>query len=40
MPVDNESWWDVPVAEVADADSVRAVRAEYDAARQAERTYL
>src|SRR5713101_3616027 len=35
-----ESWWDVPVAEVAAADSVRAVRAEYDAARQAERTYL
>jgi 3D-(3,5/4)-trihydroxycyclohexane-1,2-dione acylhydrolase (decyclizing) len=35
-----ESWWDVPVAEVADADSVRAVRAEYDAARQAERSYL
>jgi 3D-(3,5/4)-trihydroxycyclohexane-1,2-dione acylhydrolase (decyclizing) len=35
-----ESWWDVPVAEVADADSVRAVRSEYDEARQAERSYL
>jgi 3D-(3,5/4)-trihydroxycyclohexane-1,2-dione acylhydrolase (decyclizing) len=35
-----ESWWDVPVAEVATAGSVRAVRAEYEQARQAERTYL
>ena len=35
-----ESWWDVPIAEVARAESVRAVRAEYDEARQAERTYL
>ena len=35
-----ESWWDVPIAEVARAEAVRAVRAEYDEARQAERTYL
>jgi 3D-(3,5/4)-trihydroxycyclohexane-1,2-dione acylhydrolase (decyclizing) len=35
-----ESWWDVPVAEVASAESVRAVRAEYEQARRAERTYL
>jgi 3D-(3,5/4)-trihydroxycyclohexane-1,2-dione acylhydrolase (decyclizing) len=35
-----ESWWDVPVAEVAETDSVRAVRAEYDEARQTERSYL
>ena len=35
-----ESWWDVPIAEVAEADSVRTVRAEYDEARQAERSYL
>jgi 3D-(3,5/4)-trihydroxycyclohexane-1,2-dione acylhydrolase (decyclizing) len=35
-----ESWWDVPIAEVAKVDAVRAVRAEYDAARQAERSYL
>ena len=37
---DYESWWDVPIAEVAEADSVRAVRAEYETARQAERSYL
>ena len=35
-----ESWWDVPIAEVAEADSVRTVRAEYDEAREAERSYL
>ncbi len=35
-----ESWWDVPIAEVAEADSVRSVRKEYDAARTAERNYL
>jgi 3D-(3,5/4)-trihydroxycyclohexane-1,2-dione acylhydrolase (decyclizing) len=35
-----ESWWDVPIAEVARAESVRAVRAEYEEAREAERTYL
>jgi len=35
-----ESWWDVPIAEVAEADSVRSVRKEYDAARTAERSYL
>jgi 3D-(3,5/4)-trihydroxycyclohexane-1,2-dione acylhydrolase (decyclizing) len=35
-----ETWWDVPVAEVAEADTVRDVRAEYDEARQAERSFL
>jgi 3D-(3,5/4)-trihydroxycyclohexane-1,2-dione acylhydrolase (decyclizing) len=35
-----ETWWDVPVAEVAGADAVRDVRAEYDEARQAERSFL
>jgi 3D-(3,5/4)-trihydroxycyclohexane-1,2-dione acylhydrolase (decyclizing) len=35
-----ESWWDVPIAEVAGTDSVRAVRAAYDDARAAERSYL
>jgi 3D-(3,5/4)-trihydroxycyclohexane-1,2-dione acylhydrolase (decyclizing) len=35
-----ESWWDVPIAEVAETDSVRAVRAAYDDARAAERSYL
>jgi 3D-(3,5/4)-trihydroxycyclohexane-1,2-dione acylhydrolase (decyclizing) len=35
-----DSWWDVPVAEVAASDAVRAVREEYDEAREAERSYL
>jgi 3D-(3,5/4)-trihydroxycyclohexane-1,2-dione acylhydrolase (decyclizing) len=35
-----ESWWDVPVAEVAEAASVRAAREEYERARMAERRYL
>ena len=35
-----ESWWDVPVAEVAETDAVRAARAAYDEARAAARTHL
>ena len=35
-----EGWWDVPVAEVSDEQSVRAVRDEYDVARQAQRIHL
>jgi len=35
-----ESWWDVPVAEVSDLRAVQEVRAEYEAARAAERRYL
>ena len=35
-----ESWWDVPVAEVAADESVRAARAEYERARQAQRRYV
>ena len=35
-----ESWWDVPVAEVAGTASVRAAREEYEAARAAARRYL
>jgi len=35
-----ESWWDVPVAEVAETDSVRTARTDYEAARAAERRYL
>jgi 3D-(3,5/4)-trihydroxycyclohexane-1,2-dione acylhydrolase (decyclizing) len=35
-----ESWWDVPVAEVADDESVRAAREEYERARQAQRPYV
>jgi 3D-(3,5/4)-trihydroxycyclohexane-1,2-dione acylhydrolase (decyclizing) len=36
----DESWWDVPVAEVATEDSVRAARAEYERARRAQRQYV
>jgi 3D-(3,5/4)-trihydroxycyclohexane-1,2-dione acylhydrolase (decyclizing) len=35
-----ESWWDVPVAEVASLDSTQKARAEYDAAKSAQRPYL
>ena len=35
-----ESWWDVPVAEVAETATVRAAREEYEQARLAERRFL
>lgn len=35
-----ESFWDVPVAEVSEMESVRAARKEYVASRQAERWHL
>jgi 3D-(3,5/4)-trihydroxycyclohexane-1,2-dione acylhydrolase (decyclizing) len=35
-----ESFWDVPVAEVSEMDSVIAARKEYAANKQAERRYL
>jgi 3D-(3,5/4)-trihydroxycyclohexane-1,2-dione acylhydrolase (decyclizing) len=35
-----ESWWDVPIAEVSEMDSVRAARAAYEKAREKERHYL
>ncbi len=35
-----ESWWDVPVAELAEAASVREARADYEHARVAERRLL
>jgi 3D-(3,5/4)-trihydroxycyclohexane-1,2-dione acylhydrolase (decyclizing) len=35
-----ESWWDVPVAEIAGDESVRAARAEYERARRAQRQYV
>ena len=35
-----ESWWDVPVAEVSELESVRAAREEYEQARTAERRFL
>lgn len=34
------AWWDVPVAEVSEMDSVRAAREEYEEARTHERYYL
>ena len=37
---DYESFWDVPVAEVSEMDTVVAAREEYAANRQAERRYL
>ena len=37
---DYESFWDVPVAEVSEMDSVLAARKEYAANKQAERRYL
>jgi 3D-(3,5/4)-trihydroxycyclohexane-1,2-dione acylhydrolase (decyclizing) len=35
-----ESWWDVPVAEVSEAATVRAAREEYEHAKLAERRFL
>jgi 3D-(3,5/4)-trihydroxycyclohexane-1,2-dione acylhydrolase (decyclizing) len=35
-----ESWWDVPIAEVSELESVQTARAEYEAARQRERYFL
>jgi 3D-(3,5/4)-trihydroxycyclohexane-1,2-dione acylhydrolase (decyclizing) len=34
-----ESWWDVPIAEVSENESVRAVRAKYVQAREKQRTF-
>jgi 3D-(3,5/4)-trihydroxycyclohexane-1,2-dione acylhydrolase (decyclizing) len=35
-----EAWWDVPVAEVSEDESVSAARREYERQRAAERWYL
>jgi 3D-(3,5/4)-trihydroxycyclohexane-1,2-dione acylhydrolase (decyclizing) len=35
-----EGWWDVPVAEVSDDEAVRAARASYERAREAQRSYV
>ena len=35
-----ETWWDVPVAEVSDEDTVRSARAEYERAHASQRQYL
>jgi 3D-(3,5/4)-trihydroxycyclohexane-1,2-dione acylhydrolase (decyclizing) len=37
---DYESWWDVPVAEVSDEETVRSAREGYEQARRAQRIYL
>ena len=36
----SESWWDVPVSEVAALDSTRQARKSYEAAKQQQRPYL
>jgi 3D-(3,5/4)-trihydroxycyclohexane-1,2-dione acylhydrolase (decyclizing) len=36
----SESWWDVPVAEVAQVDTTQAARRTYDAHKQRQRHYL
>jgi 3D-(3,5/4)-trihydroxycyclohexane-1,2-dione acylhydrolase (decyclizing) len=35
-----ESWWDVPVAEVATVDAVDAARQDYEASKKKEQRYL
>ncbi len=35
-----ESWWDVPIAEVSERESVRAAREKYEKARAKERNFL
>jgi 3D-(3,5/4)-trihydroxycyclohexane-1,2-dione acylhydrolase (decyclizing) len=35
-----ESWWDVPVAEIATDESVRAAREDYERARRSQRAYV
>ncbi len=35
-----ESWWDVPVSEVAEVETVKAARLEYEKAREKEQRYL
>jgi 3D-(3,5/4)-trihydroxycyclohexane-1,2-dione acylhydrolase (decyclizing) len=35
-----ESWWDVPVAEVSEMDTVRAARAKYQTAVKGERYFV
>jgi 3D-(3,5/4)-trihydroxycyclohexane-1,2-dione acylhydrolase (decyclizing) len=37
---DSQSWWDVPVAEVSELDSVRQARAAYESALPSQRRYL
>jgi 3D-(3,5/4)-trihydroxycyclohexane-1,2-dione acylhydrolase (decyclizing) len=37
---DYESWWEVPVAEVADSESVRKARLELERGQERRRWYL
>jgi 3D-(3,5/4)-trihydroxycyclohexane-1,2-dione acylhydrolase (decyclizing) len=37
---DGEAWWDVPVAEVSELDTVREARARYDQDKKEQRPYL
>jgi 3D-(3,5/4)-trihydroxycyclohexane-1,2-dione acylhydrolase (decyclizing) len=37
---DNESWWDVPVAEVSTVDAVNAARRDYEKSKKKQRRYL
>jgi 3D-(3,5/4)-trihydroxycyclohexane-1,2-dione acylhydrolase (decyclizing) len=36
----SEAWWDVPVAEVAELESTRAARSDYERNKRSQRTYL
>ncbi len=36
----SEAWWDVPVSEVAELDSTRAARSDYERHKRTQRTYL
>jgi 3D-(3,5/4)-trihydroxycyclohexane-1,2-dione acylhydrolase (decyclizing) len=36
----SEAWWDVPVAEVAELESTRAARGEYEQHKRTQRTYI
>ncbi|MCH8310791.1 MAG: 3D-(3,5/4)-trihydroxycyclohexane-1,2-dione acylhydrolase (decyclizing), partial [Chloroflexi bacterium] len=38
--VESYGWWDVPVAEVSEMESVAAARADYDSNRESQRNYL
>jgi 3D-(3,5/4)-trihydroxycyclohexane-1,2-dione acylhydrolase (decyclizing) len=37
---DNESWWDVPVAEVSTVDAVNAARRDYEKSKKKQQRYL
>ena len=37
---DSDSWWDVPVSEVAELESTRTARSAYEEFKQAQRRYL